>query len=686
VARRPGAATLAEVDSGSTDGSAEAVAAPVGHAGPVHIRVPRNASQGSARAVNQWIAAAAAERLGAVLLAVVIAAVYANSFSGGFHFDDHHALEHNPFIRSLANIPRFFLDSNTTTVLRENKDLRPILLVTFAINYAISGMATWSYHGVNLLLHWLAAMLVFRIVRDHLWLGDNALPVAAAAALVVAVHPLNTEPVDYLSARSALLTTVLYLAAFDAGVRTRRVTCLVLFTLAMLTKAVAMTLPLTVAGYWLLARRQRLPAAAPSWGLLAGLVGIAGAGILYRALLVPPWVVHAAHEEGVTPWIYCMTEWSAYLYYLRLFLWPDMLVVDRLKYPIASSFLQPQAWASLLALAVLGALAWRARRRCPALTFAAFWFFVTLAAESTFFPLAEPVNEHRPYLAMLGLGTAAGVGLWWLAGRLRTAPTATFGVLTILIASALSAATIQRNAVWRDDYALWLDATEKVPENPRAWLNAGHAAMVDGNLVEARRLLLEARRLNPNYAYVQINLSALEVHTGALEESLRWADEAVHANSGLALTHHYRGAALERLGRLDEALEEYRKTTAIDAQNSDAWFAEGNLLEQRQAWAPAAAAYEHALAADPTRAEAAMKAALLYQYQLADPAHAVELYRTVLRLVPTHYGAHYQLAVALLATGKKPEALITWRAFVAMARAIGDQASINEAPAALRNP
>ena len=47
-----------------------------------------------------------------------------------------------------------------------------------------------------------------------LWLGDDALAVAAASALVVALHPLNTEPVDYLSARSALLTTVFSLGAF----------------------------------------------------------------------------------------------------------------------------------------------------------------------------------------------------------------------------------------------------------------------------------------------------------------------------------------------------------------------------------------------------------------------------------------------------------------------------------------
>src|SRR6266404_3770396 len=101
----------------------------------------------------------------ALLLAAVITAVYGNSLGIGFRFDDWHVVEENPHVRTLAHLGRFFVDPNTTSVLRENKDLRPLLMVTFALNYAISGEAPWSYHVVNLLLHWLVALLVLRIVR-----------------------------------------------------------------------------------------------------------------------------------------------------------------------------------------------------------------------------------------------------------------------------------------------------------------------------------------------------------------------------------------------------------------------------------------------------------------------------------------------------------------------------------------
>ena len=620
-----------------------------------------------------------------LLLGAAIAAAYSNGLDVPFVFDDWHSIEQNPAIRTPGRIPAYFVDPDTTTILRENKDLRPLLLVTMALNYQVSGLATWSYHVLNLILHWLVALLVFRIVRDHLWLGEEALPVALAAALIVALHPLNTESVNYVSARSALLTAVFYLGAFDAAARDRRALCVVLAVCAMLTKSIALTLPVMILAHRLFDRRRPLP-----WGLLGVLVLVAAGGILYRWILLPPWVLMSARQPDVTPAIYFQTQWSALLYYLRLFVWPDALVVDRLDYRWVRSLRDVQAWGSLLALAALGIVAWRAARIRPAFGFCALWAVIVLLPESSVFPLAEAVNEHRPYLAMLGLATIAALALWLLAAavarRLAAPPRWVFAVGVTFVATLLGAATHARTEVWRDDLTLWVDATRKAPRNPRAWLNAGNAALSRGDLANARRWLLEAHRLSPCYAYVQLNLSSLEAREGHDPASMRWADEAVRCNPGLALARAHRAATLERLGRADDALAEYRETTRIDAAHAGAWLAQGRLLEARGEWAPAAEAYDRALTADPTSIDAAMRAGLVRHYRLGDSATAVERYRTVLALDPQHYGAHYQLAVALLGAGRRDDALAAWARFVPMAEAIGDRKSIDGAPAELRQP
>jgi tetratricopeptide (TPR) repeat protein len=616
------------------------------------------------------------------LLGLVIAASYANTLSIDFQLDDHHVVESNPHIRRLANVPRFFVDPNLSSVNHQSKLFRPVLTTTYAVNYAVSGLNTWSYHLFNILLHWLAVVLVFRIARDHLWLDDAALPVALAAALVVAVHPLNSEPVDYISSRSAGLATVLYLGAFDAALRARRGACAVLFVLGLLTKAIVFTLPVVLAGYFAIARVAAPAAARPRmpWSLMAGLTVLAAAFGLYHQWVSPAHMSAAMGEPGVSPWMYFMTGWSAYLYYLRLVAWPDALVIDRKDYPIVESLAEPQAWLSLLALILIGRLAWSARRRYPALTFAAFWYFVTLAPESTFFPLAEPVNEHRPYLAMLGVGTAAGIGLWLLtrrfADRYQLSAAWLFAVCLTFTATAFGATTIVRNQTWQDPYALWSDATRKAPRNPRAWLNVGHAELGRGDYAAARRHLLKARELAPCYHYVLVNLSVLEARVSDLERSLAWADDAVRCGPDLPLTHRYRGLALERLGRLGDALAAQRRATAIDPYDVDAWFAQGRLLEAQQAWREAVGAYRQAWALDPTHSTAAMSIGLLYHYRLGLPADALPYYAAVLRIVPGHYGAHFQLALAHHAAGNRRAAARAWRRFLPLAEAIGDAASI----------
>jgi len=622
-------------------------------------------------------------RLAPLLLGLVVACTYANGLHLGFHFDDSHVIEQNVAIRSFASVPRFFVDPGSSTASPDNRVLRPVLLTTFALNYALSGLAPWSYHLVNLLLHWLAVVLIFRIVRDHLWLGESAVPVATVAALVVATHPLVTSAVDYVSARSAVLATVFYLAAFDAAVRSRGALAVLALALSMLTKEIGVTLPLVVLAH------ARLDGGRVPWRLLAVLTTVAAAGLGYRALLLPPAVVAATHADDVTAWTYCMTGWSAYLYYLRLFVWPDRLVIDRLDYPLARAFSDPQAWGSLLALAAVGVAAWKLRRPSRALAFAAIWFFVVLAPESTIFPLAEPVNEHRPYLAMLGLGTAAAVALHGgaalLSRGLRTPRVATFATLAGALTAVLGSAAHARNAVWQSDYDLWLDATRKAPASTRAWTNAGHAALARGDLDEARRLLVRGHDLAPCYRYALLNLSALERRVGDRDAALRWADEGVRCNPGFAVAHYYRAAALAALGRDDEALAAYHETTRLDPAHADAWSEQARLLERHEAWAEAASAYEHALEADPQRADAAVGAGVIYLYRLAHPDLAVARFRTALAAVPTHYGAHYQLAVALLASGRQDDALRAWDAFVPLAEAIGDRATLDAAPERLRH-
>src|SRR6059036_3146574 len=93
------------------------------------------------------------------LLAIGIAVSYSSSFGVGFYFDDTYGISDNPAIRSLRNIPSFFVDPHAIWMDHTQVDLRPVLLITYAVNYAISGVRPWSYHALNLIFHFIAAGL-----------------------------------------------------------------------------------------------------------------------------------------------------------------------------------------------------------------------------------------------------------------------------------------------------------------------------------------------------------------------------------------------------------------------------------------------------------------------------------------------------------------------------------------------
>ena len=88
---------------------------------------------------------------------------YHNSFSGPFIFDDTTSIPKNPNIRSLWPLWRTMTGPSQQTV-----DGRPVLCLSLAINYQISGLEVWSYHAANLAIHIAAAMLLFGVVRRTL--------------------------------------------------------------------------------------------------------------------------------------------------------------------------------------------------------------------------------------------------------------------------------------------------------------------------------------------------------------------------------------------------------------------------------------------------------------------------------------------------------------------------------------
>ena len=151
-----------------------------------------------------------------ILLVVVSCLVYLNSLNNGFYFDDFQYIVENQYIRSLQNIPRFFIDIDTLSSVG-SWHYRPLVLVSHAVNYSIGRLNPAGYHILSLAFHIGTAYLLFLILKTML--GGGFIPLASA--LIFAVHPFNSEVVNYITARSSVMSGFFYLLSFYCWVKFR---------------------------------------------------------------------------------------------------------------------------------------------------------------------------------------------------------------------------------------------------------------------------------------------------------------------------------------------------------------------------------------------------------------------------------------------------------------------------------
>ncbi len=475
-----------------------------------------------------------------VLIVLISLAVYVGSLSGGFTYDDHHAIVQNPHLREASNIPAFFHRPDMFSVDPNNAMYRPLLLTTFAWDHHWHGLnATWGWHLTSLFLHVLTAVVLFGVLRRLSEKGAGEFGWPFWGALLFAVHPIHSETVNYLSARSSLLATLCTLTAFYAYLRARSggapavrrgwlVASAGAFVAGLLAKEIAIVFPAILLVYEGLlhgAAVRRAPRAAAT-----RYVPFVFLGVLYlawRKVVLGTATVavdlggqgdpFSGGGRGFLPNLFTQAE--VFFLYLRLLVWPAGLSVDH-AVPIVEHMTDPLAWTALVAIATaVGALIfWRHRR--PLFVFGMIWFGVALAPTSLI-PLNVVANEHRLYLPTVGLLIAA-IGLsarsdFGVRRRFELLPRPAATVLGSLVVAVLGVQTMRRTEDWRNELRLWERAVATDAGSFRAQLNFGNTLAQRGDFDAALEHYEAALAIHPRYEPARLNVA---------ESLLRLAEES----------------------------------------------------------------------------------------------------------------------------------------------------------------
>ena len=441
-----------------------------------------------------------------LLLCGAALAAFGASLGSGFHFDDY-GIFSDPLLASadgwktLGNLAR----------------ARPLTDLTYWLNSIAGGPV--AYHALNLALHLAAVWLAFECLR-------RVLPERAAlvAAAIFAVHPLQAEAVNYVSARGMVLATVLCLAAWLAWLRGQRWTTVACFAAALLAQPECAAFPAILA---LTNRKPRAP--------LAAMLSLSAAA-LARALLVRP-------QAALSPWRYFLAEGVAIWRYLRLLIVPYGFTIDP-DVPSPAPWIGLLAWAALVGLAYL---AWRRRWRWLLLG------LVLLLPSSSVFPAPDLAADSRMYLPLLALSVAAALAL-------ERAPTSVVLPAAASVVVLLVALSIARCVVWNSDQALWREAVARAPHKIRAKIQLARALPAG----QALELLAAARRDEPQNPQIAAEIGRVLLSQGQTDAALDELSRSLAVNPRDALTLNNRGVALEQLGQTVAARADFERALRID--------------------------------------------------------------------------------------------------------------------------
>jgi Tfp pilus assembly protein PilF len=509
-----------------------------------------------------------------ISLAVVVA--YLNSFRVPFLMDDDGAVLKNPSVRNLSDLAAVLWPAENMTTAG-----RPLLNLTFAINYAFSGESVAGYHALNLMVHLLASLALFGILRRTLslpcWspaLHEAAPVLAGVTALWWGLHPLQTASVTYISQRAEALMGLAYLFTLYAFIRAatapeqRTIWCWLAITACaagMAIKEPMATAPVLV----LLYDRIFISGSFREVWRRHGAVhlGLAGTWILLAALLVAH--THAARGIGataeVTSWLYALTECKVVMRYLGLTLWPHPLVFDYGPGVLVSGIAAVWPWlAAVVALLGVTVLVWR---RSSPLGFLGGAFFLMLAPTSTVVPVTfQPMAENRLYLPLAAVMTAAVVAVHRLAGK-RT------WIVGIAVGALLLALTIHRNGDYATEQRIWEDNLAKQSGNWRAHYSLALLySKMPGREAQATEQFAATVKLRPDHADAQSNLAGMLLNQpGRLEEAIAHGEAALRLNPNHVYAHANLGLALLNVpSRQNEALEHLAASVRLAPDDAEA--------------------------------------------------------------------------------------------------------------------
>lgn len=442
---------------------------------------------------------------------------------------------------------------------------RPLVFLSFILDLRLFGRDPLAFHAVNIVLHLVNSLLVYLLARQTFKPSSLQGTAACVAALIFALHPVNSEAVLWMAARTDLLCTTFFLLALLVGLNERvdtlraAVAFFAMFLCSLLSKEASIAMVLILPVYCLVNRTTILPKRRNA--LFAAMTL---ATLLY--LLMRNGFRHGV-DNGISkvmavgtskPLFFFVSEsFAAFGFYIKKLLLPLPL-----NFAIVTINTNLYFIFGVISSFALLFLFWRIASLRLALLILVFGLAPPLLAMFGKLPWT-PFAERYVYLPSIGMALAVGVSLTycrfiWLRS------------LFLVLILTYGCITINRVVLWTDSKLFWNDILTKSPEYPRSYVGLAIELIKDAKYDEAQRLLEKSLAMGYNTDFVWSNLAVISLGRGDYPGYEKAAEHAAQLSK--QPTEIYRALAQTLINNADKYTDKtslYRRVAGYYLQAFD---------------------------------------------------------------------------------------------------------------------
>jgi tetratricopeptide (TPR) repeat protein len=511
----------------------------------------------------------AVERLLVAFIALVAIAVYINSLSNGFAYDDVYIIQNNSRVHDLSAWRNIWLKPYWPFMGTDLGIYRPFAIFIYAVQWAISGGEAWFFHLVNIAMHAVATVLAFYLLERL-----TARVPALVGALIFAVHPIHTEVVANVVGQAELVTAIALFGAClihvtrPAGIAVswpRRLALVGLFAVALATKENSVVLPGFLVALDFAQRRVRLSARGLAQYADAMLMPVLLLGATLAAYLIVRFDVMGGTIIGIdaNPSMPYLREPHRVLNALRAF--PEFVRLLFFPLDLAADYapgviLAVDAWTMMTllgALLLFGLIALAlATPWWPVAGLPAAWFLISIIVVSNLlFPIGVLIAERTLYLPSFAASLVVA-SAWWVAlprasaGIRRLAP-----ALTLVVLVLFGMRTWTRNPAWADTPAVFRTLSRDYPESYRAQWAQASILWREGDNQQAGLRFAFAERMYPRDSQFLVEYGSFLLETGREDEARALFERSYKMHPRVGRTAFLLAYSYALAGRNQEAMK-----------------------------------------------------------------------------------------------------------------------------------